>query len=78
VPIGEECGFHPASPYAISKVGTDLLGRYYAEAFGMTVMTTRMFTHTGWAPEIPYERTMRDILDYWRGRVGREGALLAR
>lgn len=45
--IHEDCPFHPASPYAISKVGTDLLGRYYAEAFGMTVMTTRMFTHTG-------------------------------
>ncbi|WP_167958645.1 GDP-mannose 4,6-dehydratase [Anaerosporobacter faecicola] len=45
--IHEECPFHPASPYAISKVGTDLLGRYYAEAYDMTVMTTRMFTHTG-------------------------------
>lgn len=47
LPINEECTFHPASPYAISKVGTDLIGRYYAEAFDMTVMTTRMFTHTG-------------------------------
>ncbi|MRR54801.1 MAG: SDR family oxidoreductase [Deltaproteobacteria bacterium] len=47
LPIDEECTFHPASPYAISKVGTDLLGRFYAEAYGMTVMTTRMFTHTG-------------------------------
>lgn len=47
IPIDEECNFHPASPYAISKVGTDLLGRYYAEAYDMTVMTTRMFTHTG-------------------------------
>lgn len=47
LPIDEECTFHPASPYAISKVGTDLIGRYYAEAYGMTVMTTRMFTHTG-------------------------------
>ncbi len=47
LPIDEECGFHPASPYAISKVGTDLIGRYYAEAYGMKVMTTRMFTHTG-------------------------------
>ena len=47
IPIDEECTFHPASPYAISKVGTDLVGRYYAEAFNMTVMTTRMFTHTG-------------------------------
>jgi len=47
IPIKEECNFHPASPYAISKVGTDLLGRYYAEACDMNIMTTRMFTHTG-------------------------------
>ncbi|MEO5350067.1 MAG: GDP-mannose 4,6-dehydratase [Magnetococcus sp. YQC-3] len=47
LPIGEECSFHPASPYAISKVGTDLVGRFHAEAYGQTVMTTRMFTHTG-------------------------------
>jgi GDPmannose 4,6-dehydratase len=192
LPIDEECTFHPASPYAISKVGTDLVGRFYAEAYGMTVMTTRMFTHTGprrgdvfaestfakqiamiehnlippvvkvgnlqslrtiadvrdavrayhllvtvnptagayyniggshsctvkdvldtllsfspckndirvavdpdrlrpidadlqvpntakfrahtgWQPEIPYEKTLRDLLDYWRGRVGTEG-----
>ncbi len=45
--IHEDCPFHPASPYAISKVGTDLLGRYYAEAYNMTIITTRMFTHTG-------------------------------
>ena len=47
LPINEECNFHPASPYAISKVGTDLIGRFYAEAYGMMIMTTRMFTHTG-------------------------------
>lgn len=47
LPIREDCTFHPASPYAISKVGTDLLGRLYGEAYGMTTMTTRMFTHTG-------------------------------
>ena len=47
LPIGEDCTFHPASPYAISKVGTDLLGRYYGEAYGIKAITTRMFTHTG-------------------------------
>jgi GDP-mannose 4,6-dehydratase len=47
VPIKESTPFHPASPYAISKAGTDLLGRYYAEAFGMNTQITRMFTHTG-------------------------------
>jgi GDP-mannose 4,6-dehydratase len=47
LPIDESCSFHPASPYAISKVATDLLGRYYAEAYHMRIVTTRMFTHTG-------------------------------
>lgn len=47
VPIDEECSFHPASPYAISKVGTDLIGRFHAEAYGQKVLVTRMFTHTG-------------------------------
>lgn len=47
LPIEEDCAFHPASPYAISKVGTDLVGRYHAEAYQQKVMTTRMFTHTG-------------------------------
>lgn len=47
VPITEDCSFHPASPYAISKVGTDLIGRHYAEAYDMNIQVTRMFTHTG-------------------------------
>ena len=47
VPIIEDCTFHPASPYAISKVATDLAGRFYSEAYGMKVLVTRMFTHTG-------------------------------
>ncbi|QJB55749.1 GDP-mannose 4,6-dehydratase [Pseudodesulfovibrio sp. zrk46] len=47
LPISETNPFHPASPYAISKVGTDLLGRYHAESYGQKIMVTRMFTHTG-------------------------------
>jgi GDP-mannose 4,6-dehydratase len=47
LPIDEECSFHPASPYAISKTGSDLLGRFHAEAYGQKVVVTRMFTHTG-------------------------------
>ena len=42
LPIKETAPFHPASPYAISKVGTDLIGRFYGEAYGMKIMTTRM------------------------------------
>lgn len=47
VPIKEDTPFHPASPYAISKVGTDLIARYFKEAYSMQIVTTRMFTHTG-------------------------------
>jgi GDP-4-dehydro-6-deoxy-D-mannose reductase len=28
---------------------------------------------TGWAPEIPFERTLADLLDYWRTRVAALG-----
>jgi GDP-mannose 4,6-dehydratase len=47
IPIDETCAFNPASPYAISKAGTDLIGRFHAEAYGQKVVVTRMFTHTG-------------------------------
>jgi len=47
IPINESCQYHPASPYAISKIGTDLIGKFYAEAYGMMTVMTRMFTHTG-------------------------------
>jgi GDP-mannose 4,6-dehydratase len=47
MPIDEHCSFHPSSPYAISKIGTDVVARFHAEAYGQKVLTTRMFTHTG-------------------------------
>ena len=47
IPIKESTPFHPASPYAISKVGTDLNAKFYAEAYNMNIFITRMFTHTG-------------------------------
>ena len=47
LPIAEGCSFHPASPYAISKIGTDMVGRFHAEAYGQKIVVTRMFTHTG-------------------------------
>lgn len=47
VPITEDTPFNPASPYAVSKVGQDLLGNQYHISYGMKILRTRMFTHTG-------------------------------
>ena len=47
LPIHENTRFQPASPYSISKIGTDLLSVYYAEAYKLKTISTRMFTHTG-------------------------------
>lgn len=47
IPIHENTKFQPASPYSISKIGTDLLSTYYAEAYKLKTISTRMFTHTG-------------------------------
>ena len=33
---------------------------------------------TGWVPEIPFEQTMQDLLDYWRQRVATQGAYSGR
>jgi GDP-4-dehydro-6-deoxy-D-mannose reductase len=46
-PLSEESPFHGASPYSISKIGTDYLGRFYGEAYGIRTFITRMGTHSG-------------------------------
>lgn len=47
VALSEETTFHGASPYSISKIGTDHLGRFYGEAYGIRTFVTRMGTHSG-------------------------------
>jgi|TARA_B110000908_G_scaffold170145_1_gene228883 GDPmannose 4,6-dehydratase len=45
--LSEDSKFHGASPYSISKIGTDYLGQFYGEAYGIKTFVTRMGTHTG-------------------------------
>ncbi len=45
--LNEDTQFHGASPYSISKIGTDYLGQFYGEAYGIRTFVTRMGTHTG-------------------------------
>ena len=47
LPITEACPFRPASPYAVSKVGEDMLGLQYWLSYRIKTIRTRMFTHTG-------------------------------
>lgn len=47
VPITENCSLRPASPYAVSKVGTDRLGYQYFKSWGLKTVISRSFTHTG-------------------------------
>jgi GDP-mannose 4,6-dehydratase len=47
IPIRETCPFRPVSPYAVSKVGEDMLGFMYWEAYKIRTIRTRMFTHSG-------------------------------
>jgi len=47
VPIRESNAFRPASPYAVSKVGEDMLALQYFLSYGLKTLRTRMFTHTG-------------------------------
>lgn len=37
--LDEETTFHASSPYSLSKIGTDYLGRYYAEAYGLKTLS---------------------------------------
>jgi len=45
--IQEDTPFHGASPYSISKIATDFLGRFYGEAYNLRTFVTRMGTHSG-------------------------------
>lgn len=47
VPIKETNPLRPLSPYAVSKVGQDFMGYQYFQSYGLKVVRTRGFNHTG-------------------------------
>ena len=47
IPMKETNPLRPLSPYAVSKVGQDLLGYQYFRSYGLPVVRTRGFNHTG-------------------------------
>ena len=47
VPITEDNPLRPLSPYGVSKVAQELFAHQYHRSYGMKVVTTRAFNHTG-------------------------------
>jgi len=47
IPITEHAPLRPASPYAVSKVGEDMIACQYGLSYQLDLVRTRMFTHTG-------------------------------
>lgn len=46
-PIRETNPLRPLSPYAVSKIAQDFLGYQYFKSYGLRVIRTRAFNHTG-------------------------------
>lgn len=47
LPIRETNPLRPLSPYAVSKVAQDLMGYQYFKSYGLPIVRTRGFNHTG-------------------------------
>lgn len=47
IPITEQCRLNPSNPYAVGKVGEDMLALLYWTNYKIKTIRTRMFTHTG-------------------------------
>lgn len=47
VPISEDNNTRPGNIYAVTKVTQNMIGHLYYEAYGMDIMSTRSFNHTG-------------------------------
>ncbi|MBI2128984.1 GDP-mannose 4,6-dehydratase [Candidatus Woesearchaeota archaeon] len=47
IPIKETHQLRPLSPYGVSKVAEDMLGYQYFKSYGLKIIRTRGFNHTG-------------------------------
>lgn len=47
IPLKEGNPFRPLSPYAVGKLGQDMLGYQYSQSYGMFIVRTRAFNHIG-------------------------------
>lgn len=83
LPIKETNPLRPLSPYAVSKVGQDMLGYQYFKSYGMHIIRSRAFNHTGprRGPVFVVSDFAKQIVDIEKGKkepVVRVGNLSAR
>ena len=60
------------------KVETDPIRLRPIDADLQVPDTTKFKNHTGWQPEIPFDKTMKDLLNYWRDRIKKIGNYIDR
>ena len=80
VPIKESQPFNPANPYAVGKVGTDMVALMYYTNYKLKIIRTRMFTHTGprrtmMSAECNFARQIAEIEKSLREGTGRSTVL---
>ena len=63
LPVDEATPFRPADPYAVSKVGQDMLALQYWQSHGLHIVRVRPFNHIGprQAPDYVVARFAREI-----------------
>lgn len=71
VPVNESTPFRPADPYAVSKVGQDMLALQYWQSHGLPIVRVRPFNHIGprQAPDFVIARFAREIARMEAGLV---------
>lgn len=47
LPLCEDSGLLPCSPYAVARVAQEMLSRVYADSYGVDIIMTRSFNHIG-------------------------------
>jgi len=63
LPITEDTPLSPNNPYAVGKIGEDMIGLVYWKNYGLKIIRTRFFTHTG------PRRTMMSAECYYAKRI---------
>jgi len=71
LPVDESTPFRPADPYAVSKVGQDMLALQYWQSHGLHIVRVRPFNHIGprQAPDYVVARFAREIAKMEAGLI---------